>query len=670
MAALAPMVLACLALLQITPERGLASFASPDSGAVSLPELLMEPSRATIETLLDWWGEELPAGALEELRILESVPLNLNTVTREQLESIPGVTPGEAMAFLEFRSRFGRITSVNQLNGVEGVGEDLLRKVRPYVNVPTGRQGILRFFCRGIRRECPSMPEPDDGAMGSPVSARSGFVIVPAPGISAGALYDRDPGEKTQDGFLSGYVEVRDLPFETRLILGDYRVEAGQGLVLWSAAPLRKGMDVVAGVRRSGAGPRPYHSGDEFHFLRGFALDTGLPRLIAPLDLTLFLSRRSLAATVDNSGKVTSFYEEGLFSTETALRKRNALHEDLLGIRLALRESDRFRAGLTYVHAVFDRDFTGGQRWDIKDPRIGISGIDMMGTIGPATLFGECAVSGGSLAFNAGMILEWGRHASVSMMYRGYPADFVSPHAKGFGEGEKTSNERGIYFGWHVPALSWLRIRGFVDTWKSPWRTFFNPLPVSSTELVIGCDVDGPRGTKIMLQFRRKDREQTIAALDPFQREVRETVTCRQDRLRLVANIPVGPGVRACTRMEFGSVNDPLSGTKERGELVSQEISWSISADVTATLHLALFDADSYDARVFESERDLPGTYSSMALYGKGRRWYLVARGRILRAVQVSLKLAATRCDVGSSAALPAPVADDRTLSFQLDVHL
>ncbi len=670
MAAPAPMVIAWIALMQATPDSGLASPVSLDSTEDGTPGMLTESSRTTLESLLNWWGDELPAAALEELRILESEPLDINAVTGEQLESIPGVTPGEAIAFLEYRSRIGRFRSVEQVHGLAGPGEDLLRKARPYLCIPSGRPGVLRFFSRVIRRESSSVTSPGEVGMGSPVSLRSSIVFVPSPAVTAGMVYDKDPGERMREGFLSGFVELRDLPLATRIIVGDYLVEAGQGLVLWSSAALRKGMDVVAGVRRSGEGPRAYHSADESHFFRGFALDTGLPRLLVPFDLTFFLSHRSLAAGVDSSGMVTGLYEEGLFSSEAALRKRDALQEDVLGCRIGLRGSNRFHGGITYVRAVFDRGFAGGQKWDISVPRVAIGGIDGAATVGPATVFGECAVSGQALALNAGIILEWASTVSVAMLYRDYPADFVSPHANGFGDGGNSANQRGVYFGCDVRALPWLSIRGSLDTWRCPWRTFSNPLPATSSEVSIGCEADLPRVARVTLQFRRRDRENTHAALDHFQRDVRETLTRRQDRVRLGAEVPLGRGVFVRARLDLGTAGFPVIGTKERGDLVSQEISCPITAHANATLHLAFFDAQSYGTSVFEYERDLPGVYASPALYGKGRRWYLVIRGSIFKSVHLSFKLAATHCDGETSPVLSSQADDERSLSFQLDIRL
>ena len=72
---------------------------------------------------------------MDRLLWLEQHPYDLNTVSREELESIPGVTPEEARVVVGFRKSVKRFTSVDQLMLIEGIGETLYRKISSYVIV-------------------------------------------------------------------------------------------------------------------------------------------------------------------------------------------------------------------------------------------------------------------------------------------------------------------------------------------------------------------------------------------------------------------------------------------------------------------------------------------------------------------------------------------------------
>ncbi|WEB42629.1 ComEA family DNA-binding protein [Streptomyces yunnanensis] len=64
---------------------------------------------------------------------LTSGPLSLNSATEQQLDALPGVGPVLARHIIEFRTRHGGFTSVDQLRQVAGIGERRLADLRPLV---------------------------------------------------------------------------------------------------------------------------------------------------------------------------------------------------------------------------------------------------------------------------------------------------------------------------------------------------------------------------------------------------------------------------------------------------------------------------------------------------------------------------------------------------------
>lgn len=60
-------------------------------------------------------------------------PINLNTATAEQLDTLPGVGPVLARHILEYRTRNGGFTSVAQLREVNGIGDRRFADLRPLV---------------------------------------------------------------------------------------------------------------------------------------------------------------------------------------------------------------------------------------------------------------------------------------------------------------------------------------------------------------------------------------------------------------------------------------------------------------------------------------------------------------------------------------------------------
>ena len=62
-------------------------------------------------------------------------PVDLNTATAAQLDTLPGVGPATAAAILTYRSRHGRFKSVTELLEVPGIGPAKLEAIRPLVTV-------------------------------------------------------------------------------------------------------------------------------------------------------------------------------------------------------------------------------------------------------------------------------------------------------------------------------------------------------------------------------------------------------------------------------------------------------------------------------------------------------------------------------------------------------
>lgn len=64
-----------------------------------------------------------------------TVPINLNTATLEQLDTLDGVGPATARKILDERTRRGGFRSVDDLGTVPGIGPKRLAAIRPRVRV-------------------------------------------------------------------------------------------------------------------------------------------------------------------------------------------------------------------------------------------------------------------------------------------------------------------------------------------------------------------------------------------------------------------------------------------------------------------------------------------------------------------------------------------------------
>ena len=62
-------------------------------------------------------------------------PINLNTATAEQLQTLPRIGPSLAARIISWRDAHGGFKSVDELDAVPGIGPSLMSSLRPLVTV-------------------------------------------------------------------------------------------------------------------------------------------------------------------------------------------------------------------------------------------------------------------------------------------------------------------------------------------------------------------------------------------------------------------------------------------------------------------------------------------------------------------------------------------------------
>lgn len=485
--------------------------------------------------------------------------------------------------------------------------------------------------------------------------------------VSAALILEKDAGERRFDDFAAGYLRFSSFGPIASIIVGDYLVESGQGIALWRGYEALKGANVVAPVKRSGRELVPYASADENSFLRGGAVNVALPGT----SMTVFYSKKSYSGTVDASDNVTGLYTSGYFRTDEELAKQNAFREELVGARLRYNHSEVSSIGLTGYTAAFSRFLNFGTTF--RGSRAGMLSADYDFRLADSHFFGEWAIANGSdPAGVSGMMISPFPELDLISQYRSYPPDFFSLHGNGFGDQAGTTNERGLYVGLRLTPASHVTITSYFDQFQCPFPKATLLYPSAGNDFLVQCAFSPFRRFHVEVRYSRKAGESAQVIPDGEGRSTRADDRTLKTAIRVNGDYRFSPDVNFRARVEDVDFETQLSGRRETGMMMYQDVALHCFQGLMADLRIVWFGTDSYDAGIGEYETDLPGQLSVPVLYGHGVRWYLVAGYSLSEECAVSLKYSnVIREDVRNigSGLDELPTDHDNRIGFQMDVR-
>lgn len=77
----------------------------------------------------------VPAGGALSNPIPASGPIDINTATLEQLDTLPGIGPSIAQRIVDYRQANGPFQSIEQIKDVKGIGDALFEKIKDSITI-------------------------------------------------------------------------------------------------------------------------------------------------------------------------------------------------------------------------------------------------------------------------------------------------------------------------------------------------------------------------------------------------------------------------------------------------------------------------------------------------------------------------------------------------------
>ncbi len=617
------------------------------------------------------------SATLDELESYRTNPVNINTASFQELSGIPFLPEPIAVKILFLRDSLGSLTPAD-LHLIPGMDEQTLALVSPFIAFSSGTSKAhsstlsdsvttMSFRSRGSVDIHLQKPFLDGEYLGSPV-AQYDRLVINTPRWSGGMLFDKDAGEPWDAGFVSGYIGFENEGFIKKFVAGNYTINSGEGLTLSSPRSSSKGGSVLYQIKATGRTIVPHLATDEYRYFQGAAMTMEL----YPAAVTIFLSRKEVAATLDSSGSITSFYTSGLFRSQTEIEKRNAANETIIGGIADVRIGRTNRIGLSALKTAYDKQV------DAQSPFFCGKSISALGAhadfvFDSFSLFGELAGN----SFNtqsdvAGFIYQVSKRLSLSSQLRSYSRKYVNPYAYGFGEQNGIVNsEDGRYLGMEYQASNGCKISASYDEFTLPSAGAFT---MPGSEYVVRCEGALTTSVNASLQFKDNCKTEVNTVLDAEQSSQKILEARDQENLRFSCSLALNKWVEFIQRIEFTKVSYSISRNRGEGTLMFTEMNCSPPhSRFYCTARMIFFDTQSYDSRLYEYESDVHGGYSFPPLYGRGSRWYVVAGWKVIQRLEVSFKYSETfqtgavAIGTGNSEII-GPL--DNRVTFQMDIGL
>jgi len=637
-----------------------------------------------IETLVEESEEEIDAsGLIEELELLRQRPLNLNNASARELRMLFFLNEFQINNLLQHRKRFGSLISMMELQTIDGFDLETIEQIQPYVVVDEAverrqinlrdilERGNSQYFLRfqqlleeqkgysHIEKE-ELEANPNARYLGSPYRLYTRYRYTYYTNISAGFTAEKDPGEEFFRGsqpqgfdFYSAHLYLNDMGRIKSLSLGDYQVQFGQGVALWSGLAFGKSSESV-NVKKNGMGLRQYTSVDENNFMRGVGTTIKLGRF----EVTGFYSNKYRDANIlevdTATGEPLSFsslQQSGLHRRPSELKNRNSLQEIYWGSNITYRGSN-FHAGITGYYmelgAKFERNLSFYNQFDLSQNTNYVIGFDYSYIYRNFNIFGETAMSAsGGLAILNGAMMSLDQGLSMSVVHRKYTPDYQSLLSAAFSENTRVVNEDGIYLGLTAHLSQQWSVNAYADHFSFPWMKFRTYTPSRGYDYLLQVNFKPERNLEMYARYRIKNKPLNT----PDNPVIRYVEDVKRQNIRFHISYPVSTSFTLRNRVEWTDFRH--GSKKEQGYLIYQDVIFrSLSSPWAVTARYAIFSTDGFDSRIYAYENDVLYAFSFPFYNDKGHRAYIVARYRLNRHIDLQARLAQTiftnRNEIGS----------------------
>jgi len=564
---------------------------------------------------------------LEDMETWQAGRPNLNKLTYETAIRELELTDYQYYQLQLYLENYGELASIFELDGIDGFGKlerERLQKTTIVAHAQDdsviwkdffrkGKNKLLIRYGQILEQQAGYDTTQQTHYSGTPGHALFRYTFDTQERFSLKISGEKDPGEQFFRGeqrygfdFYAGSVSIKKLGILKYAVLGDYRLNFGQGLVLGSSLLSGKGSGVGA-VRRFSTGIRAIAPTSEGDFLRGTAFTLGNEKL----EGTLFAGR--------SAGKTTN-------ALGTNFSYRRALFR--IGLRTAI-HSNTDTCGTSFTEKLSSSFHPTG--FNIA--------ADYQAILFKQLLFGEIGVNQkGALGCLQAAVFNLIPIFKIAAIFRYYAPNYTNPMGHSFGTNSKNAGETGFYLTGNYILSRAITMDLYADYYRLTTSTYRTDAPVQGLDIGTTLQIDLGRHSKLQIRYTFREKPEN----SNNSRHYKVLQEHHKHKIRLIwTNTPLS-WLQLKTESDWTLNRYPMTKTLRTGLLLYQDIAITIpQPNIALHARVAYFDTDSYDERLYAYENDVYYAFSIGSYYYKGVRGYLLIRYKY-KWISLWLRLAQT----------------------------
>lgn len=604
----------------------------------------------------------------DDLMSLSENPIRLNHTDKEELEKLQFLSQPQIDNILYYLYKNAPMNSIYELQLIDGLDMTDIRRMLPFVTLGDadavvkkirfsdmmkyGKNELYFRLDKGLETkegyrfypdEEESLPdESNKKYFGDPFYTSLKYRFNFKDRIQAGITTEKDAGEQFWGAnhkgydFYSAHFQLNDFGKLKTLVLGDYRANFGQGLVMRTDFSMGKSA-YATNITPHQNGLKKYSSTDEYNFFRGF----GATFRLGKFDATAFYSNKMIDADT-SGGFFTTIKKDGLHRLSNDLDKKQTVNQQVLGGNIRF-QRNWFQLGATAYYSHFNQallpETNNYNQYYFRGKNQSAGSIDYRFKWQKLNFFGETSVSDHWAAATLnGVNFSPVSTVSLVALYRNFSSKYDVLFANTFSEGSRVNNESGFYIGAEICPVKYWKISTYIDSYRFPWAKFSVDAPSVGKDYLIQATYSPKRNVSMYWRFKFEQNEKNYA--DTL--SVMPVILPQQKwQARYRLSYSFGD-FNFRNEIDVNSANDGVSKSTY-GFSALQDISYQFTKiPLQLDLRLQIFDAQNFENRIYVYEQDVLYAFSVPMVYGIGTRYYVNLKYEASKKLSLWFKLAQT----------------------------